>query len=851
MTDEYERTHLWKLTLAKQKNDDDEVARDLLRNAYLKFRDRVSHLVATLRSELPGLTVHAITHLDALWRVADQIAGPKYALTRAEAFVLGGAILLHDSAHAIAAFPGGKAEIKQTQHWRDLIAHRYKRQEPANGSDDERAALFQVLRHLHATQAAQLPFIRWQAPGDSAPLFLLEDTELRQTYGELIGRIAESHHWPAHRVATDFGTVMYTPPSYLPGAWTVDAMKVAFLLRTADAAHVDDKRAPWFLFALQKPEGISAQHWRFQSKLGQPLCNKHGELQISSASSFNADERHAWWLAYDTVQMIDRELRDAHGLMQDCGRPLFQARSVLGAGSPESFARYVKPIGWEPVDVAPKISSINKIIEMLGGQKLYGQRPEFALRELLQNALDAVRAKRALGGLNASEGEIVVSLEKVDDDYCRLTVSDDGLGMSRYVMTNVLLDFGNSLWKSDSMRSQWPSLSESTFKPAGQFGVGFYSIFMLGERISVTSQRWPLSASQDALAYILEFDGGLESRPSLRKAGGFTNRSSGTDVVVNVVAPTLMNMLRTPGERQQMAAQELQGPDDVRHQWPMHWMRDALSRWIAFLVPMTDVKISVGIGKFRRVVVEPDDWLTVTDEELAERIQCEKISRSMSATQQLRQSDGEVVGRVGLGSSYAGGLLHTHGGITCDHTGVLYGVIRSGNPENAARTNATTEYPISVWKEWAERTCKQSFDNLSRQQMLRLHQLVPREDFPIFEVDGQNFTAAEVAQHMKKLERVAIHAGDIEYDDGDEVTGRKFEREFCISQDVICIPKTLPSSPNAWLRLPLEKIDYLERLRIAFRGVWTAFREEDLMYTVGEADGIEIIRSVTLFERST
>ena len=270
MTDEYERTHLWKSTLAKQANDDDDSARDRLRGAYLKFRERVSLLVATIRSELPGLTVHDITHLDALWRVADQIAGPKYALTPAEAFVLGGAILLHDSAHAIAAFPGGKAEIKQTQHWRDLIAQRYNRQEPAVGSDDERAALFQVLRHLHASQAANLPFISWKAAGDTAPLFLLEDAELRQTYGELIGRIAESHHWPAHRVATEFSIVTHTPPSFLPGAWTVDAMKVAFLLRTADAAHVDDKRAPWFLFALQKPEGISEQHWRFQSKLGQP-----------------------------------------------------------------------------------------------------------------------------------------------------------------------------------------------------------------------------------------------------------------------------------------------------------------------------------------------------------------------------------------------------------------------------------------------------------------------------------------------------------------------------------------------------------------------------------------------------
>ncbi|MBA2593659.1 MAG: hypothetical protein M3495_02490 [Pseudomonadota bacterium] len=51
---------------------------------------------------MPGLTVHDITHLDALWRVADQIAGPDYPINPAEAFVLGGAFLLHDAAHVMA-----------------------------------------------------------------------------------------------------------------------------------------------------------------------------------------------------------------------------------------------------------------------------------------------------------------------------------------------------------------------------------------------------------------------------------------------------------------------------------------------------------------------------------------------------------------------------------------------------------------------------------------------------------------------------------------------------------------------------------------------------------------------------
>ena len=35
-----------------------------------------------------------------------------------------------------------------------------------------------------------------------------------------------------------------------------------------------------------------------------------------------------------------------------------------------------------------------------------------------------------------------------------LHVSDTGLGMSRYVLTEVLLDFGNSLWREESVNEK-------------------------------------------------------------------------------------------------------------------------------------------------------------------------------------------------------------------------------------------------------------------------------------------------------------------------------------------------------------------------------------------------------------
>jgi len=128
---------LWQRTLAPQR-DRLDAPREVLRQALLGFRERVAALVQNLGAELPNLTVHDITHLDALWRVADQIAGPDYPINPAEAFVLGGAFLLHDAAHVMAAYPGGISSIKETVQWQDLIAQRYGGRDPEGRREEER-----------------------------------------------------------------------------------------------------------------------------------------------------------------------------------------------------------------------------------------------------------------------------------------------------------------------------------------------------------------------------------------------------------------------------------------------------------------------------------------------------------------------------------------------------------------------------------------------------------------------------------------------------------------------------------------------------------------------------------------
>ncbi|MES2356325.1 MAG: ATP-binding protein [Pseudomonadota bacterium] len=866
MATEMDKYALWRRTLARQ-NDVFDSQRAILCDAFLSFRDRVSALISTIGAELPWLTIHDISHIDALWRVADEIAGPDYILNPAEAFVLGGAFLLHDAAHVIAAYPGRLAEIMSTDQWQDLIAQRYEGQDPPNGSAEEKIALFQILRNLHAEQARKLPFVQWYAPGSNDPIYLLEKLELRQYYGDLIGEIAASHHWATHRVVDLFRDRNIPLPGFLhPAAWSVDVLKVAFLLRTADAAHIDSQRAPWFLFALRQPEGISADHWRFQANLGQPMRTSQGELRIASGNPFMPKDRRAWWLAYEAACLVDRELRDAYMFMRDEKRECFAANCVLGAETPESFSRQVRVRDWEPVNVAPTITNVPRLIAVMGGAKLYGDHPSAALRELLQNAMDAVRALRALRVIGDNEGEVHVSIEQVGDDNWRLNVTDNGIGMSRYVLTNVLLDFGHSLWSSDTLREEMPGLAKTGFKAAGQFGIGFYSVFMLGSNIHVATRRFERSINDNTDQWLLQFEEGLQGRPLLTRANGADRlQRNGTRVSVELTTERLIKLLTDeiyigPLERVFQGIEvesfliKKSNIDSI-----LQTGGDRLMTLLGRLCPASEVTLcSSFLREPKRAAVLPNDWITIDDNTLVGRVGCDNAS-----LHKLVDEDGTLLGRFGLGRNYTPykPAALTVGGVHCGNLIGLVGLgLVNGNNRDIRRTDAAPAGSTASWSDWAERLInEEKKSKLSREDLLRLHPLIRNRDLPVWRINNEQLTFVELIERLTMSNKVVVIFGDISYEESDDIGKDAFySSTFEFYSDLVLVPKFSSSRTRfideqdefPW-SLGVKPISYIALLKEKLKLLWENFEElEEEDAVVGEIAGVEIIRPMIVYQRS-
>ncbi|HQX51122.1 MAG TPA: ATP-binding protein [Planctomycetaceae bacterium] len=539
-----EHTTLWRHTLAEQlgvrskRSALEQAHVNRLRQSFIQFRDRTIQLVDQIDSSFKHLTVHNMEHIDALWECASLLLGDQKSINPAEAYVLGGAFLLHDAGLALSSYPDHMDDIKTKPLWRDSVAQMFLQKNGRGirpnefetlSEDVKEPALELFLRLNHAANAELLGTAQFNLPSENTSLYLIDDSELRLAFGDLIGRIAYSHWWPVEKVTSEFATRFGALPTS-PTEWSIDSLNIALLLRVSDAMQIDSRRAPAFRRALRKPEGIAEHHWLFQQRMLAPVV-QDGGVRYTSSKPFALADSEAWWVGQELLKVADAELRSADTILQQTGRERFKANHVVGAYDPKVLARVVRVSGWEPVATRLHVSNVAQVVERLGGKQLYGDDPHVALRELLQNARDAVVARRLKYALPADSGQITVNLVEVDGKQ-RLSVTDTGIGMSESTLSSALLDFGKSYWQTQEMLHDHPGLAASGFEPSGQFGIGFFSVFLLGDKVKVITRR-PEDGQNDTR--VLEFQGGVGGRVFIRPAATAEQlHDAGTKVVVDL-----------------------------------------------------------------------------------------------------------------------------------------------------------------------------------------------------------------------------------------------------------------------------------------------------------------------------
>jgi Histidine kinase-, DNA gyrase B-, and HSP90-like ATPase len=854
---DFRQTWLWQHVFVNPRLDATLDEQEFFRSQLLLMRDKIGHLVAQIAADMPGMTVHDLTHLDALWETASLVAEGAVTVSPPEGFVFGASVLLHDSAMTVAAYPNRLADIQQTVQWKDAAA-RWLQSNQKDGGDNLNITnpsqdvlqniLPDVLRRLHAQQAGVLAEQAWINDAGEQQ-YLISDSDLRFFYGQTIGEVAHSHWWSVQKVEQELSQDLGAFPQRTRNL--VDRVKIACLLRIADALHIDQLRAPRFLRTLSQPHGVSALHWAFQERLARPHIESDSVV-FTSGHPFERRDAEAWWLAYDSLSLVDRELRDVDLLLQTRGREVLKARRVKGIGSPEALSRTVTTRGWRPVDARIQASDVPRIVETLGGSNLYGDDPLVPLRELIQNATDAVQARRRFQSRPATWGEIRVWIEARDDGKW-LVVEDNGIGMSEQVLTGPLLDFGTSFWRSSLAMEEFPGLAASGMEPIGRFGIGFFSVFMLGSMVRVISRRCDRG---EETGRVLEISGGPAGRPILSPAkSGEAPVDGGTRVEVCLA--------HDPGMQHGIL-------------WPGPFTKKTLSlqRVVAALAPSLEVGLASGKADAARIVVGPADWLRIADSKLLARLdparESERPNTSVALMRPMVDVYGKVFGRAAVSArryfwdSPSGWV--TVSGLRANRMSNLAGIL-AGEAITATRDLAVPAVPREVLEAWASDQAQLILSaRIDEESKARAAEVILECGgdiglLPIVHWAGEWLNTEEFAARVTGESELALNfGGDFEYDeDKDGMHPRDFKDSFVLSDDIIMVPKHNGSIVNSrGIDWPASLYDdrvgkyrLSELVKQIVLDAWGgSYDETEAIRVVGKVDVDDVERNVTIFMRA-
>jgi len=171
-------------------------------------------------------------------------------------------------------------------------------------------------------------------------------------------------------------------------------------------------------------------------------------------------------------------------------------------------------------------AEIQQVLHILV-HSLYTDRDIF-LRELISNASDALsRAQfQALTDHNMYDPDAALDIRITADEVAgTLTITDSGIGMTRDEMINNLGVIAKSGARAFIEAMQAAQNKDAAQNMIGQFGVGFYSAFMVADNVRVVSR----SHNVDEPAWAWDCDGGADYTitPAQRE-------HRGTDVIVTL-----------------------------------------------------------------------------------------------------------------------------------------------------------------------------------------------------------------------------------------------------------------------------------------------------------------------------
>ena len=342
--------------------------------------------------------------------------------------------------------------------------------------------------------------------------------------------------WRNSAEATTKGDKHLTAPRFdvrlIAAGQRVHMRYLACILRVADVLEIDPERTPPVILRHRSISDESLLHWHKDVTLALEIRN---DEILAYARPSNAYLHKA---ITDTLDGIDQELETAFLIsienpfqyLKGSQTNILPYKWLL----PRKLTRNIAPRdgSYEYIDGAFRPDT-SKLLELLSGVELYESKWA-AIRELVQNAFDAVRIQIAWQRLNHTAPldpayveslrqihTVRLGLEMIEEEGQQnlwMVCSDTGVGMTKGIIENYLLVSGARRQPQVLELARRCKGAGFDLDATGQFGIGVLSSFMIADKLEIHTVR-----SREAGDTVLESTGwqfeseGVGSFGELRK----------------------------------------------------------------------------------------------------------------------------------------------------------------------------------------------------------------------------------------------------------------------------------------------------------------------------------------------
>ncbi len=286
------------------------------------------------------------------------------------------------------------------------------------------------------------------------------------------------------------------------------------LLRVADYLQIDRQRAPAVLLQLRNPQSpISIQEWKKHRAVQQigPANDPRGKMvTVTNELSLSLYLQLKDLLAGLQAEMDHSTavLDEAYGTMTELG--LHQ----LNLSTRRVYSNLQSPAFRDSLPYVPSQTGFTADPNLLTllVEPLYGKQPGVGVRELMQNAADAVCELEAWSeahkvsmkslDLPEQDGDVLIEYIKRENGTWFVRVRDRGIGMRSDTIQNYFLRAGASFRRSAEWAKEFlDEKGQPRVLRAGRFGIGAFAVFLLGPSFKL----WTRHAGADkSMGYTIE-----------------------------------------------------------------------------------------------------------------------------------------------------------------------------------------------------------------------------------------------------------------------------------------------------------------------------------------------------------